>query len=173
MKKLFFVIIGILCLILCLCACNFKHEHTPGEWKYSESEHWRLPECDRENCAVPDVVYDYGPHVDQNADGACDVCGYAKVSQCPYCGDLAGGNRWFIAKVVSENGVKPLGTDCFEAKAAGSAEIRFNSSDGTLAEGGFAVGDVVCITYGGYIMESYPVQISPISVERADQFDTQ
>ncbi len=93
-------------------------------------------------------------------------CANGVSEGCPYCGDLAGDNRWFIAKVTDKSMVMPLCEDCFEAKAAGEAGIRLNVSD-------FAVGDIVRITYGGYIMESYPVQISPISVERADQFDTQ
>ncbi len=166
MKKLLCVVIFALCLMLYLCACDLQHEHARGEWRYTESEHWRLPECDRENCAVEDVVYDLGAHVDQNTDGVCEVCGYAGVRQCPYCGDLSDGNRWFIAEVVSATGVKPLGTDCFEAKAAGEAGISLDVDD-------YEIGDVVRIIYGGYIMESYPVQIAPISVERADQFDTQ
>lgn len=168
MKRIFCVIISVLCLTLCLCACDYRHEHAPGEWKYTESEHWRLPECGRANCAVEDVVYDYGTHVDQNTDGVCDVCGYAGVAQCPYCGNLSGGDRWFIAKVTDKYTVMPLGTDCFEAKAAGDAGIRISAASGTLEEGGFAVGDVIRITYGGEIMESYPVQIAPISIERAD-----
>lgn len=161
MKRIFCVIISVLCLILCLCACDLKHEHAPGEWKYTESEHWRLPECDRENCAVEDVVYDYGTHVDQNTDGVCDECGYAGVTQCPYCGDLSDGNRWFIAKVTSAHMVMPLGTDCFEARSAGDAGI-------SLGVGDYEVGDIVRITYGGYIMESYPVQIAPITIELAN-----
>ena len=88
--------------------------------------------------------------------------------ECAYCGDLSGGDRWFIAKVTDQYTVMPLGTDCFEAKAAGDAGIRINAASGTFEEGGFAVGDVIRITYGGEIMESYPVQIAPISIERAD-----
>lgn len=92
----------------------------------------------------------------------------AQKGECPYCGDLKGGDRWFIAKVTDQGMLMPLGTDCFEAKAAGKAGIRISAASGTLEEGGFAVGDVIRITYGGEIMESYPVQIAPISIERAD-----
>ena len=77
---------------------------------------------------------------------------------CPYCGDLRGGDRWFIAKVTSSHLVMPLGEDCFEATAAGDAGISVNVSS-------YAVGDTVRITYGGEIMESYPVQIHAISIE--------
>jgi hypothetical protein len=88
-------------------------------------------------------------------------CANGRSEGCPYCGDLAGGNRWFIAKVTDDHMVMPLCIDCFEANAAGDAGISLNVED-------YKVGDIVRITYGGYIMESYPVQISPISVERAD-----
>lgn len=107
------------------------------------------------------------------ANGLLEDTPDSSKGECAYCGDLSGGNRWFIAKVIDQYTVMPLGTDCFEAKAAGDAGIRISAASGTLEEGGFAVGDVIRITYGGEIMESYPVQIAPISMERADQFDTQ
>lgn len=70
----------LLCTLLCIAAftaCGiFKHEHTKSDWKYNEIEHWRLPECDRSDCAVEQVVYDLGDHIDENEDGTCDVCGY-------------------------------------------------------------------------------------------------
>ena len=79
-------------------------------------------------------------------------------TECEYCGKLDGENRWFIAEVVSASMVKPLGKGCFEAISAGEAGISLNVS-------GFADGDIVRITYGGYIMESYPVQIHADSIE--------
>ncbi len=79
-------------------------------------------------------------------------------AECEYCGKLDGENRWFIAEVISASMVKPLGQGCFEAISAGEAGISLNVS-------GFAVGDIVRITYGGYIMESYPVQIHADSIE--------
>jgi len=107
------------------------------------------------------------------ANGLMEDTPDSSKGECAYCGDLSGGDRWFIAKVTDKYTVMPLGTDCFEAKAAGDAGIRISAASGTLEEGGFAVGDVIRITYGGEIMESYPVQIAPISMERADQFDIQ
>ena len=44
-------------LILLLSACNLEHNHSKSDWRYSETHHWRVPECDRENCAIEDIVY--------------------------------------------------------------------------------------------------------------------
>ena len=80
MKKVFVILI---CAIMCtaiLASCDiFKHEHTKSDWRYSEIEHWRVPECNRKNCVLEDEVYDFGQHVDENDDNACDVCGYEYV----------------------------------------------------------------------------------------------
>ncbi len=176
MKKTISAMFVAACLIACLCACDLKHEHMPGEWKYSGTEHWRLPECDREYCAVEDNVYDWGSHVDDDANLVCDVCGCAEMedpaqpenngssqlwhTECEYCGKLGGEDRWFIAKVVSASSVKPLGSGCFEAVSAGDAGMCLNVSN-------FAPGDIVRITYNGMIMESYPVQIHADSIEPA------
>ena len=75
MKRYLFIILTM--FILLLTSCNLEHKHTKSDWRYSETEHWRVPECDRENCVVEDVVYDFGKHVDENTDEICDVCNYS------------------------------------------------------------------------------------------------
>ena len=76
---------------------------------------------------------------------------------CEYCGKLDGDGRWFIAKVTENLMVMPIGTDCFEAKAAMGAGItlHYNEVDGEARR--LEAGEYVCVMYGGYIMESYPV----------------
>ena len=80
MKKILAILI---CAIMCIAAftaCGIlKHEHTKSDWKHSETEHWRVPECDRINCAVEDVVYDFGKHIDEDENDICDICGYEYV----------------------------------------------------------------------------------------------
>ena len=75
MKKYLFIMLTM--LILLLSACNLEHNHSKSDWRYSETHHWRVPECDRENCSIEDIVYDYGEHVDENNDDICDVCNYS------------------------------------------------------------------------------------------------
>ena len=78
MKKFFTILMCAIIAIASFAACDGgKHEHTPSAWKYSETHHWRIPECDREDCAVEDVVWDLGEHENKDADLFCDVCGYA------------------------------------------------------------------------------------------------
>ena len=78
MKKFFTILMCAMIAIASFAACDGgKHEHTPSAWKYSETHHWRIPECDREDCAVEDVVWDLGEHENMDADLFCDVCGYA------------------------------------------------------------------------------------------------
>jgi hypothetical protein len=75
MKKTLALTLSVMLCLGCLGACDsFGHEHVKGEWRHSETEHWRLPECDREDCVVEDVVYDLGNHVDDDLDHVCDDC---------------------------------------------------------------------------------------------------
>ncbi len=86
-------------------------------------------------------------------------------NECPYCGKLEGENRWFIAEVMANGMVMPLGTDCFEAVSAMDVGIslHYSAVDGDESRR-LAVGEIVRITYNGLIMESYPVQIRADSV---------
>ncbi len=86
-------------------------------------------------------------------------------SECPYCGQLEGNDRWFIARVMENGMVMPLGTDCFEATSAMDVGItlHYSAVDGDETRR-LAVGEIVRITYNGCIMETYPVQIRADSV---------
>lgn len=104
-----------------------------------------------------------------NANTDNSALGQAKHSECEFCGDTENGGRWFIAEAMDSNFVKPLGNGCFEAVAALDAGIslHYSAIDGE-SEKRLTKGDVVRITYNGLIMESYPVQISADSVEKAE-----
>lgn len=87
---------------------------------------------------------------------------------CEYCGKLEGGGRWFIGKVMENHLIMPLGTNCFEKNAAGDAgiDVWYTKVDGE--ERTITAGEYVCISYGGYIMESFPVQINADDVSTVD-----
>lgn len=81
-------------------------------------------------------------------------------TECEYCGQLEGENRWFIGTISNELMINPKGNDCFEAKAAGYANIHlhYNEVDGDT-EKKLKAGDIVKVEYNGMIMETFPVQI--------------
>lgn len=103
MKKM---IAFLLCMVTCLVlfsGCNTEHEHTTSEWKYSETMHWRVPVCSRNECALSDVVYDYGEHENKDADMFCDICGYQvpiDKENCEHVWDagveVEGGNGGYV-----------------------------------------------------------------------------
>lgn len=88
--------------------------------------------------------------------------------ECAFCGLCDGGGRWFIGKVMENHLIMPLGTNCFEKNAAGDAgiDVWYTKVDGE--ERRLEAGEYVCVMYGGYIMESYPVQINSTEVRTVD-----
>ena len=89
------------------------------------------------------------------------------ITECEYCGEVGvGQDRWFIAEVMDNGMVMPVGEGCFERVSAMDAGIWLYYSyvdgdkDKKLREG-----DLIRVTYNGMIMESYPVQISAYEVE--------
>ena len=87
-------------------------------------------------------------------------------TECEYCGNLEGENRWFIAEIIDSKTVKPFGEKCFEAVSAGDAGFRVNFlGDNLIEKQGLVAGDLVRVTYSGYIVETYPGQIYPDSIE--------
>ena len=77
LKKLITIFSIAILSVLCFASCTVsEHNHTKSDWKYSETEHWRVPECEKENCVLEDEVYDLGTHIDDNNDVLCDICGY-------------------------------------------------------------------------------------------------
>ena len=87
-------------------------------------------------------------------------------SECEYCGKLEGNDRWFIAEVMKDGKVMPVGEGCFESVSAMNAGIwlSYSAVDGD-AEKKLQNGDVVRVSYNGLIMETFPVQISATTVE--------
>ena len=80
MKKLLVLSLTLLSAAV-FTACAFPtHEHVKSDWKFSANQHWRVPECNRKDCAIEDVVYDLGDHIDADKDGFCDVCSYRPLS---------------------------------------------------------------------------------------------
>ncbi len=92
---------------------------------------------------------------------------------CRYCGEQEGDSRWFIARVMENGMVMPLGTDCFEATSAMDAGIslHYSAVDGEAGRR-LAAGEIVRITYNGLIMETYPVQIRADSVTVETELET-
>ncbi len=87
-------------------------------------------------------------------------------TECEYCGKLEGENRWFIAEIIDSQTVKPFGEKCFEAVSAGEAGFEVNFfGENMIEQQGFAPGDIVRITYNGYVVETNPGQIYPDSIE--------
>ncbi|MBQ7379708.1 MAG: hypothetical protein IJW70_08570 [Clostridia bacterium] len=102
-----------------------------------------------------------------------DSSAQAWHTECQFCGGLEGENRWFIARVIDSYSVVPVGTDCFEDAEAGGAWIDLSYSGENLIESqGIMAGNVVRVTYDGYVMETYPVRIVPTSIEIARDAET-
>ena len=87
-KKLLVIFCALVCT-LCLClgitACNTagKHTHTfDGFWLFDGADgHYRFATCH------PDVKSEKEPHVDENQDNKCDVCGYVMHEHTDVDGD--------------------------------------------------------------------------------------
>ncbi len=75
MRKIVLLILTVSMIFLVSCDL-LEHKHTESGWKCTETEHWRVPVCDRENCVLEQEVYDLGNHIDDNIDCVCDICGY-------------------------------------------------------------------------------------------------
>ena len=89
MKRLIATVLFITCFVICFAACHSSkpvpsQRELSGEWRFSDTAHWRVPQPDGENDAVIAVVYDYADHVDEDKDRTCDVCGYPLKSLSDY-----------------------------------------------------------------------------------------
>ena len=73
-KKIWLIFIILFGITLVSCTSN--HRHNKREWKYSETEHWKVLVCDHKNCVVEQEVNDFGEHIDKDWDHSCDICGY-------------------------------------------------------------------------------------------------
>ena len=105
MKKLIIILIAILTLFI-LCACDITELSAP------EDSDTTAQATSEETTDTSTEETTTEPHL-----------------ECEYCGQLEGNNRWFIAKVTEDLMVIPMGTDCFEAKAAMDAGITLHYSE--------------------------------------------
>ncbi len=116
-----------------------------------------------------------GPGESENETETESHNGLPWHSECEFCGKLDGENRWFIAEVIDSKYVKPVGEECFETVAAGEAGFFLDYiGEDLIAQQGLVAGDIVHITYNGYIIETYPCQICPDSIEpiKLDESET-
>ena len=94
--------------------------------------------------------------------------------ECEFCGALDGENRWFIARVIDSYIVKPIGEKCIEAYMAGEAGIQVNFfEENPIEKQGLGAGDIVRVTYNGHVLETYPCQIYPVSIEPITQDESE
>ena len=136
MKKLIIILIAILTLFI-LCACDITELSAPED---SDTTAQATSE--------------------ETTDTSTEETTTEFHLECEYCGQLEGNNRWFIAKVTEDLMVIPMGTDCFEAKAAMDAGITLHYSEvNGDPNAKLRAGDTIDVEYNGMIMESYPVQI--------------
>ena len=121
-------------------------------------------------CAVPSESDANGTSDAAQTDVGGPSAAHPTGGECRYCGKLEGENRWFIAEVMANGMVMPLGTDCFEAVSAMDAGIslHYSAVDGEAGRR-LREGEIVRITYNGMIMESYPVQIAATTVTVEDE----
>ncbi len=73
MKKIVCLLFCVVMALSVLAACQPEHEHTFNTtWQYDSAEHWKQATCEH-----TDVVSERAPHVDDDENDLCDVCGCA------------------------------------------------------------------------------------------------
>lgn len=87
MKKILSILLCLVMLLSLLAGCGggddktdptetTKHKHTYAtEWSYDENNHWYQATCEHSTLQA-----NLGEHMDENLDGACDICGYEDQS---------------------------------------------------------------------------------------------
>jgi len=166
MKKVV-LFVCILCLWLTACAVP------------SESEAGGVTDTTQTEAGAPSANQPTSNETDtaeaETAEAETDAqTGIPTGDECRFCGRLEGNDRWFIARVMENGMVMPLGTDCFEATSAMDAGISLQYSAVDGEEGRRLVaGEIVRITYNGCIMETYPVQIAATSVTVEDEAEVE
>lgn len=121
-------------------------------------------------CAVPSESEAGGVTDTHQAETGAPSAAQPTGDECRFCGRLEGNDRWFIAEVMANGMVNPLGKDCFETTSAMGAGItlHYSAVDGEAGRR-LREGEIVRITYNGCIMESYPVQIAATTVTVEDE----
>ena len=67
-------------LVFALASCGDTHEHTfSDKWEIDENNHWHKATCEH-----TDAIASKGGHVDEDEDGACDMCGNGEVHMHKY-----------------------------------------------------------------------------------------
>ena len=160
MKKIFITLIAI-SLVLIFAACEILDMplSAPTEDEITDSS--TSPESPKETeQSETELKTEAKTEEETYADGS--------HKKCAFCGLCDGDGRWFIGKVMENHLIMPLGTNCFEKNAAGDAgiDVWYKKVDGE--ERTLTAGEYVCVMYGGYIMESYPVQIGADKVSTVD-----
>lgn len=155
MKRLFLLLCAA-CLWLTACAVP------------SESDAGGVTDTNQTETGAPSAAQPTGNETEGTAEGTAEAETETSAptdGECRFCGRLEGNDRWFIAEVMENGMLNPLGTDCFEATSAMGAGITLHYSAVNGEEGRRLVaGEIVRITYNGCIMESYPVQIAALTV---------
>lgn len=145
------LILCIVCLIITFAACADYVK--PGEGLENAANNVTTQQAD-----TPSDITETNDITEKDTD--------LYLSDCAYCGKLDGENRWFLAKVIDSNTVKPIGENCMEVVSAGEAGFVLEYfGDNMIEQQGFVAGDTVRVIYNGYIVETYPCQIAPISIE--------
>lgn len=90
MKKIVRIITLVIATVamFTLAACNHTHTYDTTTWTYDATMHWHAATCKH-----TDEISDVQGHIDENKDGACDVCDYAdhehvtnNIGVCTVCG---------------------------------------------------------------------------------------
>lgn len=90
MKKIVRIITLVIATVamFTLAACNHTHTYDTTKWTYDATMHWHAATCKH-----TDEISDVQGHIDENKDGACDVCDYAdhehvtnNIGVCTVCG---------------------------------------------------------------------------------------
>lgn len=157
--------------------------------KYSgDTPAWYLEDSDGELFLAVEMIIDLEPPTCESGEYVGGGCGidhdhiffrepitsidlndatYHTHTECAYCGEVGEEyDRWFIAEVMDNGMVLPVGNSCFERVSAMDAGIwlQYSAVDGDK-EKRLQKGDVILVTYSGMIMTTYPAQISATTVE--------
>lgn len=128
--------------------------------------------CIEHTCVVQGCFKEVEENTNRCSDHAVVDTSSGQQEQSQYFGELDKGNRWFLAKATDSKKVVPLGTGYFEANYAEGEGcgiiVHYTGIDGD-SDKKLCNGDIVKITYNGYIIETYPPQIDAIMIETVSQ----
>lgn len=83
MKRFSILVLVLVLMTATLASCGLladQCEHTYSDkWEVDDNNHWHKATCDH-----TDLISSKGGHVDENNDGACDMCGHGEVHMHTY-----------------------------------------------------------------------------------------